>query len=241
MSSVLQTFIDRLHASKRHDDLRDALFGLASSFGLSKFAYLGFPRPSPHKPVLIAQYPVEWTDHYFAHRYQDIDPVVIQMHNSLLPFVWDGDRLGAKGSQEQRRFFGEAHEFGINCGLTVPIHDGKGGIAAVTFASDGDPQALRRTVEEHRHVLHLASIYFHVHARQKIEAYLDADHPRLSPREVMCLQWVARGKGAWDIGEILTISRRTVVFHLENAKRKLNAVTLPQAVAIALQKHLIEV
>jgi DNA-binding CsgD family transcriptional regulator len=99
---------------------------------------------------------------------------------------------------------------------------------------------LRRDIEAHRQLLHLASIYFHVHAGQKLDDATEIDHPRLSPREVACLQWVVRGKSMWEIGEILSISRRTVVFHIENAKRKLDAVTLPQAVALALQRRLIE-
>jgi LuxR family transcriptional activator of conjugal transfer of Ti plasmids len=70
---------------------------------------------------------------------------------------------------------------------------------------------------------------------------VELERPHLTPREVSCLQWLVLGKTMWDISEILGISRRTVVFHLENAKYKLNAVTLPQAVACALARRLIEV
>jgi DNA-binding CsgD family transcriptional regulator len=240
MMPAFQTFIDRLHDATEPEGLRDAMSSLAAPFGLSKFAYLGFPRPSPHQPVLISTYPTQWTDHYFRRRYHDIDPVVAQMRDSLLPFIWDGEQMGRRGSDEQRRFFGEATEFDINCGFAVPIHDSHGGIAVVSFASNQWPCELRRSIEEQRHIFHLASLYFHVHARQKLEAIIDVERPHLSPRETACLQWVVRGKSAWDISEILGVSRRTVVFHLENAKRKLDAVTLPQAVAIALQNRIIE-
>ncbi len=99
---------------------------------------------------------------------------------------------------------------------------------------------LRRTVDAHRHLLDLVAIYFHAHIRRKLEATIDLDRPRLSPREIACLQWTARGKGSWDISEILGISRRTVVFHLENAKRKPDSITLPQAVAAALERGFID-
>jgi LuxR family transcriptional activator of conjugal transfer of Ti plasmids len=183
---------------------------------------------------------MDWVNHYQNRRYQDIDPVVVAARASRLPFFWSEQSLGNRASQEQRRFFGEATEFGIKCGLTVPIHDSLTGMATVTFISDRNPAQLRRDIEVHRQLLHLASIYFHVHAGQKLEDAAEKDQPRLSPREVACLQWVVRGKSMWEIGEILSISRRTVVFHVENAKRKLDAVTLPQAVAVALQKRLIE-
>jgi len=240
MTPVFQTFIDRLHKSAGTASLAAAMSDFAANFGINRFAYLGFPQPAPGKPVLISTYPSQWTSYYFKRRYFDIDPVVAQVRNSLLPFHWDSEEAGRRASSEQKRFFGEATAFGIKCGLSVPIHDGKGGVAAITFASNGKADILKRTIDAHRHLFHLSAIYFHVHARQKLESIVDFARPHLSPREIGCLQWVVRGKSTWEISQILTISRRTVVFHLENAKRKLNAVTLAQAVAIALQNGLIE-
>jgi DNA-binding CsgD family transcriptional regulator len=40
-----------------------------------------------------------------------------------------------------------------------------------------------------------------------------------------------QGKSKGDIASILGIRRSTVVFHLENAKRKLGVRVVPQAVA----------
>jgi DNA-binding CsgD family transcriptional regulator len=62
----------------------------------------------------------------------------------------------------------------------------------------------------------------------------------LTPREVEVLAWVARGKSAWEIGEILHISKRTVDEHVQAAVRKLGAANRPQAVAIALLHRMIE-
>lgn len=240
MSLMLQTFMDRLQKAADTDAFSRAMAGIADALGFTKFGYLGLPRPAPHLPVYVTNYPLEWVSHYASRRYQDIDPVVVRAHAGLLPFIWEGANPGVHASDEQRRMFGEAGEFGINGGFAVPIHDTQGGVAVVSFSTDQKPQVLRRTVQEHRDILHLASIYFHAHARQKLEQVVVPERPHLSAREIACLQWVVRGKSTWDIGEILTISRRTVVFHLENAKRKLNAVTLPQAVSIALQNRLIE-
>jgi DNA-binding CsgD family transcriptional regulator len=62
----------------------------------------------------------------------------------------------------------------------------------------------------------------------------------LTPREREILAWVSRGKTAWEIGEILHITRRTVESHIENATRSLGAATRTQAVAIALRERLID-
>ena len=62
----------------------------------------------------------------------------------------------------------------------------------------------------------------------------------LTPREREVLAWVARGKSAWEIGEILNIGKRTVDEHVQTATRKLNAANRVQAVAIALRERIIE-
>ena len=62
----------------------------------------------------------------------------------------------------------------------------------------------------------------------------------LREREVETLTWAARGKTFWEIGEILGLSKRTVEFHLENARRKLGVATRTQALIKAATGHLIE-
>ena len=61
----------------------------------------------------------------------------------------------------------------------------------------------------------------------------------LTPREREVLTWAARGKSAWEIGEILHISKRTVDERVQTAVRKLGAANRTQAVAIAVLKHII--
>lgn len=61
----------------------------------------------------------------------------------------------------------------------------------------------------------------------------------LREREVETLTWAARGKTFAEIGEILGLSKRTVEFHLENARRKLGVPTRTQALIKAAAGHLI--
>ena len=62
----------------------------------------------------------------------------------------------------------------------------------------------------------------------------------LSPRELECLTWAARGKTAEDCGLILGRSPETVRIHLKHAIRKLNAANTTHAVAKAILLELIE-
>jgi DNA-binding response OmpR family regulator len=63
---------------------------------------------------------------------------------------------------------------------------------------------------------------------------------RLREREVETLTWAARGKTFWEIGEILGLSKRTVEFHLDNARRKLGVATRTQALIKAATANLIQ-
>lgn len=58
-------------------------------------------------------------------------------------------------------------------------------------------------------------------------------------REKSCLSWTALGKSSWEIGQILSISENTVVFHIKNAMRKLGASSRTLAAVKAIQLGLI--
>ncbi|MFS8116842.1 helix-turn-helix domain-containing protein, partial [Rhizobium jaguaris] len=61
----------------------------------------------------------------------------------------------------------------------------------------------------------------------------------LSPKEAMCLTWAAKGKKAWEIAILMGITQRTVQHHFDRARKKLNAATIPQLVAIAKDRGLV--
>lgn len=61
---------------------------------------------------------------------------------------------------------------------------------------------------------------------------VDAPPPvQLTRRELDSLRLVAEGKTDWDVARILGISESTARFHIDNARRKLDAVSRAQAVA----------
>jgi len=62
----------------------------------------------------------------------------------------------------------------------------------------------------------------------------------LNDREVETLTWVARGKTSTEIAQILGLSKRTVDFHIDNARAKLGAATRTEAVVKAADGGLIE-
>jgi DNA-binding NarL/FixJ family response regulator len=63
---------------------------------------------------------------------------------------------------------------------------------------------------------------------------------KLKDREIEVLTWVARGKTSAEIAATLSMSKRTVDFHLDNARDKLKAATRTEAAIIAAACGLIK-
>lgn len=104
-------------------------------------------------------------------------------------------------------------------------------MAALTFAFDACQTRFKATIERHGTTLELLGTLFHRSARRLFVSNRMVAGITLSPREFQCLEWSARGKTAWEISVILGISRRTVAYHLDNAKRKLGVHSIAEAVA----------
>jgi DNA-binding LacI/PurR family transcriptional regulator len=64
--------------------------------------------------------------------------------------------------------------------------------------------------------------------------------PGISEREKQCLQWAAKGKTSWEISQILGVTESTIIYHLRNATRKLDAANRLHAVTKALQASIID-
>jgi LuxR family transcriptional activator of conjugal transfer of Ti plasmids len=231
MHRIFQTFIDQLSVSMNLDSFRDIMADVGIALDLPYFAYLSLPHRRGEMPRLISTYPSEWTMHYLRNHYEHFDPVIIQARASAEPFEWGLGAYLKNMSTAQRDLFDEASSFGIRYGFTVPIHDGRGPVAAFTFAADTRRSAFERCAKDHKHTVQLITLYFHAHVRRKLNSKQNVDGVSLSAREIECLEWAAQGKSAWEIGNILGISRRTAAFHLDNAKAKLGVRSICQAVA----------
>jgi DNA-binding CsgD family transcriptional regulator len=96
--------------------------------------------------------------------------------------------------------------------------------------------AQKKTIQREFQVL---ASYFHQHIL-RIYGNDTENQILVSARELDCLKWVAAGKTAWEASIILGISERTVRFHLNAAREKLNCLTTTQAVAKAVSQQLIE-
>src|SRR6202048_478759 len=240
MNEIFQQFVQTLSVLDNTSEIERLLRRTLDEYGLPCFAYLSFtPRGDDDDTLAMTTYPSLWVKRYCANRYDRIDPVIARSIATTLPFSWSIAEPDIELTKRQKCFFEEARDFGISHGVTIPIHDRQGKVATLTISASGSRSEFDDRVGQYLHQLHLIAIYLHARLRDAALAPIQPLRPFLTQRERSCLQWVARGKSASDIAEIICVSRRTVVFHTENAKRKLGVATVPQAVAKGLMYDII--
>lgn len=224
-----------LASCKDEDALRRAAGRHACDLGYESWQYTLAPSAPQRSPYLLGNYPAAWLAHYQRHGYGAIDPVIEHCRRHVTPCLWAAAPPGVQ-APHVREFFREAADYGLRAGIGIPLH-GPGHWGMVSIASarpiERDPPDLR----ELGTLLVFAS-FLH-EAGQRIAGSGAADAVRLTARELDCLRWAADGKTGWEIGQVLGISERTVVFHLDNAAQKLGVIGRRQAVARAIARQLI--
>ncbi|RUU14508.1 LuxR family transcriptional regulator [Mesorhizobium sp. USDA-HM6] len=231
MHRVFENFVEQLSASVDAVDLSEAMASAAAGFDFPLFAYFTYPSPSGNAPRLISNYPTSWTSRYLQQRYHNLDPVILRGLLGWDTFDWGVERGRQYLPTSQQQILESAAEVGIRSGLTISMHDHRGRFAALTFASDESRAPLLQSLAHYEKALQLIAINFHIHVRHRLADDRVVDGVTLTPREFECLKWAARGKSAWDISQLLGVSKRTVTFHQENAKAKLGVRTTNQAIA----------
>jgi DNA-binding CsgD family transcriptional regulator len=127
---------------------------------------------------------------------------------------------------------------GAESAVTLTRRRGETAFFEVASAADASEQSTPN--DDIWREFRILANYFHGHVLRMHGQ--DADQELLiSARELDCLKWTAVGKTALEASIILGISERTVRFHLNAAREKLDCVTTTQAVAKAIVNNLIEI
>lgn len=215
---------------------------LCTEFGLDNYLYYRLVSVVPSMPgaVVLNGYPQEWFERYRLRKYITIDPVAAYCFNHTIPLLWQDLRLSNAEDDKAGKFMAESRDFGLKVGATIPFHGAFGNISALSITStEEQPRSLPQIMQA---LPFLQALIPYIHeAINRIEVFPDINPfiIELSDREKECLLWAAEGKTSWETATIIGISERTVIFHLQNAVKKLKCANRTQAVARALSLRLI--
>lgn len=237
MTPALSDLLTAIEAAGTPADMQTLIERTTRQFGFEGYSYHRYC-PEDSSIDYTGQWPKDWLKRYESNHYVDIDPVVERLLQSVTPFTWSEAVANRPVNASERLVMNEAREFGIKEGAEVPIHES--GLGLATFSVFSSSLAdFEAAWAEHRHDFHLFCLYFHEKYSQLVSTPVTLPKPHLSRRERECLVLTSRGKTAWEIGEILSISGRTAKQHLSNATRKLGSYSKHHAVVKAILTRLI--
>lgn len=211
-----------LKSNTRENVIRRAK-GIAENLGFSYYSAVSWDIANVTKPqVSISHnYPNEWEKLYIERSYFSQDPANKEHPLASPIYLWSSD-----GSSE---VFNTARDFSINSGLTCSVR-GSRFICSVSFAFQRDHIDNEMMIGAEFMAPYLANLLVRANEKETAGNHFNI----LTDREIECLRWVSAGKTSWEISVILSISERTVLFHLANSQRKLGTCSRTHSVAKAM-------
>lgn len=218
--------LNALLSATSETDLFNQVARIAMDMGFEYCAY-GIRMPVPISRPVIAMfnnYSRAWRECHQERSYLQVDPTVLHAMNSTLAILWSHELFDAAPE-----LWEEARNHGLQFGWAQAARDAWGSVGLLTLARG----AGRLTPSElQAKAMKMAWLTQFAHAG--MSRFL---RPKLAPetlatmtaREREVLRWTAEGKTAYEISQILTVSERTVNFHINNVVSKLGASNKTQA------------
>ena len=200
-------------------------------YGFDYFSFRMIPRLGniTTNSKVITNYPNDYIERHEKGHHSQKNPLVIHCQLSIMPIIWSAEVF-----RETPDLWRASQTCGLAYGWSQAVHDPNGVISMLSLARKYPPLTEDEFAEKAANVLWLCNQLHsamlqrcHLHHRLRIQV------TRLSEREIEVLKWTSEGKIASDIAMILSLSPRTVNFHISSAMKKLGASNKTSAVVMA--------
>jgi LuxR family quorum sensing-dependent transcriptional regulator len=228
--------INRLASLASLSEVAAGFTDAMAKFGFSSLGISALPPPGEgvNPLVLIESAPKGYRDDYIHERFYAVNHVAAHARATCEPFRFSDAPYAPREARRHERFMQALESYQIGKGVIVPIGH-PANTAACVWLAGKNPEVHDNAILATQLISLFAASKAHALSRPR----QGARSGTLTTRERDALAWAAQGKSAWEIGEILGISKRTVDEHVQTACRKLNAANRTQAVAAALRDGLI--
>jgi LuxR family quorum sensing-dependent transcriptional regulator len=227
--------LDRLESEKSADGVVSAMAASLAHFGATFFCFNYLPRRHQQfeDVILTHRIPKEWLRLYLEKNFAAVDPSIRHCRRTVQPFDYTSSPYDPEREPKAAEVLRYAVEFRLSRGFLVPISSADGCVGDVWIGG----YELNLSPSE-KPIVHLLAVYAFDRVR-RLSQSCPLKKCSFTAREREVLTWIAAGKTAWEIGDILGISQRTVEEHTQAATRKLGAANRTQAVALAIRDHFI--
>ena len=230
MQSSVWEFYESVGDIDTRRNMRGLLSRQTEQLGFEQYAFFSF-QPGKRPELLCSEgLPL---GAYLKERAFTVDPILHRAEENVTPISWSTSRWDQPLRQQEHAVLSQLRDLAIECGVSVPVHGPGLAFSVLCLSTRERLRPNLRIRGEFEAALLLLGAYITSINRERTQL---AEPPSLTMRQIECLSWTAQGKTAWEIGRILSISERTVRFHLGNAMTALDVVSKHQAVlkAIAL-------
>ena len=184
---------------------------------------------------ILTSYPNEFAECYISNALLHKNAIIAHCQTSIDPIMWDETAF-----IDTPHFSKGAQVYGANYGWSQAVHDAKGAVSILTLIRRSTPVSPEEFNEKAGDILWLCN---QLHSAMAVKLFnqprMTEPIARLSVRESEVLKWTAQGKTASDIGMILSLTPRTVNFHISSVIRKMGASNKTSAVVIASKSGLL--
>ena len=184
--------------------------------------------------IVNINYPAEWLEVYISNRYDKIDPIVMENYRSYNLQHWSETY---EKKEPPRDFVKTARDFGLCDGYSLGYQNPMSKKGSIFTVSGKKVRKCARMEA----ILKMVLPHFHQAYLRMLRGRPESKGIPLTSREIEVLDWLKYGKTSWDISMILNISERTVNYHCNSIVHKLDAVSRSHALAIAVDKGLVEI
>ena len=236
-SRLIDIFEEESGRCERVEDLGRLLGEVTHELGFAYFALLHHAslRSAAPRHLRLDNYPARWARELRERHGGVADPVHMASRRTATGFIWsDLDRL-ISVSTAQRRILERSRYHGLGDGLTVPANipgEPAGSCSFAVKAGRALPAGRLLCAEQ------IGAHAFEA-ARRLRGLARPASAPHLSPRQLQCLQLLARGKSDWEIAAILGIANETARQYVKSARAAYDVVSRTQLVVHGLRDMLI--
>jgi len=165
------------------------------------------------------------------------DPLYRRALREVMPIFW------RELIPYEPNWLARARKFGLATGVTLPVHGPDVRWSALSLVKNHSGAGVERDIRAALGRCQLLSIFVHDAAarimRNPTASAISPERSRpegwgLTGRERDCLIWTAAGKTIAEVASTLSVTERTVVFHLANARRKLGVTNSHHAIMKAV-------
>jgi DNA-binding CsgD family transcriptional regulator len=222
-------FIETFNQTNTEVELNHALMVFAQAMGFNQYRFALMVPQSLTRPkaIIFSRCNEAWVNRYGKENMLSRDPVIYLAMQRLLPIYWQDLHLEPILPDGALALMAEAKACGLHDGVSFPFRGAGGESGILSFITEDDGLDIKMVSP----ILRWVTDYI-FNAGIRVVSSTERT-PALSAREVECLFWASEGKTAEEMGEILSLSARTVNYHIREAVQKTNSVNRYQAIAKA--------